>query len=61
MKKMTYTTATLLLSGILLFGSCVTTRDNGGNPHRLPPGQAKKIYGTQSAKPFAPGQQKKGY
>ena len=25
----------------------------------LPPGQAKKIAGTQSAKPFAPGQQKK--
>ena len=24
----------------------------------LPPGQAKKIYGTKSAKPFAPGQQK---
>ncbi|GAA4300970.1 hypothetical protein [Compostibacter hankyongensis] len=26
---------------------------------KVPPGQAKKIYGTQSAKPFAPGQQKK--
>ena len=25
----------------------------------LPPGQAKKIAGTQSAKPFAPGQKKK--
>jgi hypothetical protein len=25
----------------------------------LPPGQAKKVYGTKSAKPFAPGQQKK--
>jgi len=25
----------------------------------LPPGQAKKIAGSQSAKPFAPGQQKK--
>jgi hypothetical protein len=25
----------------------------------LPPGQAKKVAGTQSAKPFAPGQQKK--
>ena len=25
----------------------------------LPPGQAKKAYGSQSAKPFAPGQQKK--
>ena len=28
-------------------------------PKKLPPGQAKKIAGTQSAKPFAPGQQKK--
>jgi hypothetical protein len=25
----------------------------------VPPGQAKKIFGTQSAAPFAPGQQKK--
>ena len=25
----------------------------------LPPGQAKKITGSQSAKPYAPGQQKK--
>jgi hypothetical protein len=25
----------------------------------LPPGQAKKITGAQSAKPYAPGQQKK--
>lgn len=29
---------------------------NGGN---LPPGQAKKVYGGQSAKPYAPGQRKK--
>src|SRR6187397_599363 len=29
---------------------------NGGN---LPPGQAKKIYGDQSAKSYAPGQRKK--
>jgi len=26
---------------------------------QLPPGQAKKIYGTRSARPFAPGQQKR--
>jgi hypothetical protein len=30
-----------------------------GNTQGLPPGQAKKVYGTRSAKPFAPGQQKK--
>ena len=29
------------------------------NRRNLPPGQAKKIYGHQSAKAFAPGQQKK--
>lgn len=29
-----------------------------GNASNLPPGQAKKIYGHQSAKAFAPGQQK---
>jgi hypothetical protein len=27
----------------------------------LPPGQAKKITGSKSAKPYAPGQQKKKY
>jgi len=30
------------------------------NPaHRIPPGQAKKMTGSQSAKPYAPGQVKK--
>jgi len=29
------------------------------NPTHLPPGQAKKITGSQSAKPYAPGQVKK--
>ncbi|MGV3541046.1 MAG: hypothetical protein ACO1OQ_14620 [Rufibacter sp.] len=40
------------LPGIVLPGSQATT--NG-----LPPGQAKKLAGEQSAKAFAPGQQKK--
>jgi hypothetical protein len=31
------------------------------NGKRLPPGQAKKIYGEKSAKSFAPGQRKKTY
>lgn len=26
---------------------------------KMPPGQAKKVTGSQSAKPYAPGQQKK--
>jgi hypothetical protein len=29
--------------------------------HNLPPGQEKKIYGSKSAKPYAPGQRKKTY
>ncbi|WP_051360070.1 hypothetical protein [Adhaeribacter aquaticus] len=31
----------------------------GGHSRGLPPGQAKKVYGHQSARAFAPGQQKK--
>ncbi len=31
------------------------------NQQHLPPGQAKKIYGGKSAKPYAPGQRKKVY
>ncbi|WP_018627846.1 hypothetical protein [Niabella aurantiaca] len=29
--------------------------------YHMPPGQAKKYYGTKSARSFAPGQQKKHY
>ena len=29
------------------------------NPQSLPPGQAKKVYGSRSARPYAPGQRKK--
>jgi len=29
------------------------------NTEAMPPGQAKKVYGHQSAKAFAPGQRKK--
>ena len=32
--------------------------NKNSNKQSLPPGQAKKLFGTQSAKPFAPGQQK---
>ena len=30
-----------------------------GNTRNMPPGQAKKIYGSKSAKAYAPGQRKK--
>ncbi|PKF75918.1 quinol oxidase subunit 4 [Chryseobacterium sp. PMSZPI] len=43
----------------VLLTSCVAYVDEGrGNGNRLPPGQAKKIYGG-SAKDYAPGQVKK--
>jgi hypothetical protein len=48
----------LFFSAAIIYSSCVTTQPVG-NPNNLPPGQQKKIYGTKSAKPFAPGQQKK--
>jgi len=46
-----------LLPAILFIASCgvkVTSKPVG----HLPPGQAKKIAGSQSAKSFAPGHQK---
>ena len=44
---------------LLLLNSCahVTVVDKG--PRKAPPGQVKKMTGSQSAKPYAPGQQKK--
>lgn len=46
-----------LLFATLMIGSCTVYHDTNGQ--RIPPGQAKKMYGTKNAKPFAPGQQKK--
>jgi len=43
-----------LLPVALIFTSCFVKETS----KPLPPGQAKKVAGTQSAKPFAPGQQK---
>jgi len=43
---------------LLFLNACVVQR-TAGNSGKVPPGQAKKAYGSQSAKPFAPGQQKK--
>ncbi|TWI91977.1 hypothetical protein [Chitinophaga japonensis] len=59
MKKTLKIVCGILAAGVL-FSSCVVHRE-AGNPHGIPPGQQKKIYGTKSAKPFAPGQQKKQY
>ncbi|SFO53914.1 hypothetical protein SAMN05428949_5647 [Chitinophaga sp. YR627] len=43
----------------IAMSSCTYKAAPQGNPHGLPPGQAKKITGSKSAKPYAPGQQKK--
>ncbi|WP_262147420.1 hypothetical protein [Chryseobacterium foetidum] len=45
----------------LTFASCeVRTVGNGrGHSKPMPPGQTKKVFGTKSAKPFAPGQNKR--
>ncbi|MBC8109893.1 MAG: quinol oxidase subunit 4 [Verrucomicrobia bacterium] len=49
----------IVLAGFILsFGAC-THKTIVVTQKPLPPGQAKKVYGTKSAKPFAPGQQKK--
>jgi len=41
--------------------ACYSTHHShhGRGPKKMPPGQAKKYYGEQSARDFAPGQQKK--
>lgn len=39
----------------ILFGSCVSVKTNKNG---IPPGQAKKITGSQSAAPYAPGHNK---
>jgi hypothetical protein len=67
--KLFSATAALLLFAIL-FSSCSSSKSSTkkypdqkpstpSNSGNLPPGQAKKVYGTKSAKVFAPGQQKK--
>jgi hypothetical protein len=47
-----------VLCGLIFSTGCYTAR-TAGNSGKVPPGQAKKGTGSKSAKPFAPGQQKK--
>ncbi|WP_342331297.1 quinol oxidase subunit 4 [Pedobacter sp. FW305-3-2-15-E-R2A2] len=61
MKKQTKMKRTYLIlaaCAIMLSTACTTYR-TAGNSGKVPPGQAKKGSGSKSAKPFAPGQQKK--
>nr|WP_295876491.1 hypothetical protein [uncultured Chitinophaga sp.] len=48
----------LTAAAVLLFSSCYTVH-TAGNSGKVPPGQAKKMTGSKSARPYAPGQQKK--
>ena len=59
MKKVFYLLNILLIVSLT---SCViipAKTGTAGNSGKVPPGQAKKATGSQSAKPYAPGQQKK--
>ena len=56
MKKLIFL---VLLLGIIVASACTHHHHHGSNSAGLPPGQAKKVTGSQSAKPYAPGQQKK--
>lgn len=47
-----------LLSPIFILSSCYVGR-TAGTSGKVPPGQVKKATGSKSAKPYAPGQQKK--
>jgi hypothetical protein len=57
-------TLLLVLSVVIAvsMSACYSTHhghSHGRGPKKMPPGQAKKYYGEQSARDFAPGQQKK--
>lgn len=47
----------LALTTLLLASCSVHIKSHGNND--VPPGQMKKVTGSKSAKPYAPGQQKK--
>ncbi|MEX2233991.1 MAG: quinol oxidase subunit 4 [Cyclobacteriaceae bacterium] len=48
-----------LLALILILNSCAQLVVVDSKPKKAPPGQVKKVTGSQSAKPYAPGQQTK--
>lgn len=47
----------LCLSGMIMLSACYTVH-TAGNSGKVPPGQAKKAAGAQSARDFAPGHNK---
>ena len=61
MKTSRYTKVAVIIMVVLFVAisviSCSTHVHNSAN--KIPPGQAKKMSGSKSAKAYAPGQQKK--
>jgi len=50
----------LSIFGLMIFLTTgCTTSAHVNSSGKVPPGQMKKMTGSQSAKPYAPGQQKK--
>lgn len=58
MKNKTIRIAGAMLLIVSVLSSCVVVK-TAGNSGKVPPGQAKKMTGSKSAKPYAPGQKKK--
>ncbi len=48
-----------LLAILLVLNSCAPVLVVDSRPKKAPPGQVKKMTGSKSAKPYAPGQQMK--
>jgi len=51
---------TCLFALLLILNSCAPVVTGDPKLQKRPPGQVKKVMGSQSAKPYAPGTQKKG-
>ena len=48
----------LTLFSVGIFSSCSVHHQKAAKSHKASPGQVKKITGSKSAKPYAPGQNK---
>lgn len=59
MKSQLYKVTLFLVAILFFMSSCVGPVVVHGNQKKVPPGQMKKATGSTSAKPYAPGQQKK--